>query len=355
MSVDLGSSPAPLTARLAAHWNGSRFDPAGSYESWFLRANAPSTGDAFWIRYTLFASAEAPTARGRAPSHHVRSGELWAIAFRSRDVGREIVAAKELRGFDPAALVSSGLVLDLGDARLRDGEASGAVGRLAWDLRWTGGGAPLLLLPERLYSGGFPKAKALVPRPLVRFEGRFTIDGEDLGVDGWIGSQNHNWGSRHTDEYAWGQVAGFDDAPDVFLELSTARVKLGPTKTPWLTPIVLRDGARELRLSSLLRAARNRGHYDERTFVWTFEGASKGVSIEGRIEAPREAFVALPYANPPGGTKTCLNTKVARCVVRLREGGRTRELVSERRAAFEILTDRTDHGIPVERLPDPRG
>jgi hypothetical protein len=33
---------------------------------------------------------------------------------------------------------------------------------------------------------------------------------------------------------------------------------------------------------------------------------------------------------------------------------RTRELVSERRA-FEILTDRAEHGIPVEPLPDPRG
>jgi hypothetical protein len=103
-----------------------------------------------------------------------------------------------------------------------------------------------------------------------------------------------------------------------------------------------------------LRAVRNRGHYDERTLRWSFSGAERGVSIEGTFEAPREAFVALPYANPPGGTKTCLNTKVARCVVHLHEGGRTRELVSERRAAFEILTERTDHGIPLERLPDPR-
>jgi hypothetical protein len=43
-----------------------------------------------------------------------------------------------------------------------------------------------------------------------------------------VGSQNHNWGSRHTDHYAWGQVAGFDDDPDAFLELSTARVRVGP-------------------------------------------------------------------------------------------------------------------------------
>ena len=36
-------------------------------------------------------------------------------------------------------------------------------------------------------------------------------------LERWIGSQNHNWGRKHTDSYAWGQVAGFDDAPQTFL------------------------------------------------------------------------------------------------------------------------------------------
>ncbi len=331
-----------MTSRDASRWNASRFEPAGGYESWFLRANAPSSGDAFWVRYTLF-------------SDGVRScGELWAVAF----VGDRVLAAKTLHPFDPAEVSRADLRVRLGDATLCDGVARGEVHgahRLAWDLRWSGGGSPLLLLPERLYRGRFPKAKALVPRPLVRFEGTFVVDGEALDVGGWVGSQNHNWGKRHTDEYAWGQVAGFDDAPGVFLELSTARVKVGPLKTPWLTPIVLREGSRELRLSGVLRAARNEGRYDERALRWNFAGGDETVRLEGSFEAPRDAFVALPYANPPGGTKTCLNTKIARCVLRVHEEGRSRELVAQRRAAFEILTDRGDHGIPLEVLPDPRG
>ena len=44
------------------------------------------------------------------------------------------------------------------------------------------------------------------------------VDGVSHAVDGWVGSQNHNWGRKHTDRYAWGQVAGFDDAPGSFLE-----------------------------------------------------------------------------------------------------------------------------------------
>ena len=42
-------------------------------------------------------------------------------------------------------------------------------------------------------------------------------------VDGWTGSVNHNWGTRHTPAYAFGQVCGFDDAPDSSLEIVTAR------------------------------------------------------------------------------------------------------------------------------------
>jgi hypothetical protein len=39
-------------------------------------------------------------------------------------------------------------------------------------------------------------------------------------------------------------VAGFDDDPRAFLESSTARLRSGPLWTPFLTPLVLREGGR---------------------------------------------------------------------------------------------------------------
>ncbi|MGZ5276148.1 MAG: hypothetical protein ACXWCU_09515, partial [Caldimonas sp.] len=68
--------------------NRSRFvagDPAGHYESWFLRANHAERPLAFWIRYTVFCP------KGR-PNEAV--GELWAIYF-DGESGR-IAAAKEV-------------------------------------------------------------------------------------------------------------------------------------------------------------------------------------------------------------------------------------------------------------------
>ena len=66
------------------------------------------------------------------------------------------------------------------------------------------------------------------------------------------------------------------------------------------------------------------------------------------VHAPRTAFVGLTYANPPGGSKTCLNTKLAACELTLERPGRPpRSWTTASRAAFEILTDRSDHGVPV--------
>ena len=63
-------------------------------------------------------------------------------------------------------------------------------------------------------------------------------------------------------------------------------------------------------------------------------------SIEGRIEASAETFVTLRYDNPPGGHKTCLNSKLASCQLTLRRAGmELLTLHTRNRAAFEILSD----------------
>jgi hypothetical protein len=38
---------------------------------------------------------------------------------------------------------------------------------------------------------------------MARFIGTITLNGQPIEIDNWVGSQNHNWGVRHTDRYAW--------------------------------------------------------------------------------------------------------------------------------------------------------
>lgn len=323
---------------VAASVNHARYRPDsrdGFYESFFQRANHPSRPLAFWIRYTLF------SPRGR-PADAI--GELWAIYF-DGETGAHVAVKREVPfarcSFDPSqfAVRVDDAVLDAG--RLR-GAAMSGVHHIAWDLAYRGDAAPLFLLPARAYDARLPKAKSLVGLPFAVYAGALTVDDRSVDIASWIGSQNHNWGTRHTDWYAWGQVAGFDDAPDTFLEIATARVKLGPIWTPSVTLLVLRHDGQEVRLNRIRQGLRNTA--DVSYFKWTFRAQDERVRVEGHFEATADAFVALRYLNPPGGTKYCLNSKIASCTLRVTTE-RTVTLATTSRAAFEILTDDASHGL----------
>jgi len=330
-----------------AELNHSRFDPTrtgGQYESFYQRANHPTLPLAFWIRYTVFSPAGRPDDA---------IGELWAVYFDGVN-GRHAVAKQEYPISECSFARDDFRVWtgasELGVGRLHGACAGSGLGSrdaLAWDLQYDGAAPPLFLLPQRLYRGGFPKAKSLVAYPSARYRGHLMVNGRTVVVTDWIGSQNHNWGSRHTDRYAFGQVAGFDDAPDSFLEIATAQAKIGPIRTPFLTFLVLRHAGRQHSLVSLREAFRAKATY--RPFKWTFESENEDARVAGTIAAAPEAFVGLGYRNPPGGTKYCLNTKIGTCEVELTEKatGARHVLRTRDRALFEILTDDLDHGIAI--------
>jgi hypothetical protein len=326
-------------------WNGARdcASASGHYESWFQRANHPDRPLAFWIRYTIFRPSGRPEDA---------LGELWAVLFDGER--QHIVAVKQELPIARCRFARSGIDVAIGDAVLGDarleGEAAANGHRIGWSLDYDDGAPPLLLLPEALYERPLPRAKALVGSPNARFRGWLEADGKRMAIDGWRGSQNHNWGSRHTDSYAWGQVAGFDDAPGVFLECSTAQLRFGPLWTPRMSLVVLRIGEREVRLNGLGQALRARGRFGfsagDGRFDWRICSVSRDarIAVHVHVHAPKTSFVGLRYANPPGGIKTCLNSKLASCEVKLETPQRGVEIfVTRHRAAFEILTDPAEH------------
>ncbi len=332
------------TGTIAERANHSRHkeDDAGFYESFFIRANHLQKPLAFWIRYTIFKPDKNP---GGA------LGELWATFFDG--VSGRHVSVKDEYPFSECRFDTGTFDVGVGAATLKSGQATGAAGSretIQWDLQYSGDSAPLLLLPPKLYDMGFPKAKALVGLPLARFTGTLTVNGEPWEIADWPGSQNHNWGSKHTDAYAWGQVAGFDgeDGVDSFLEIATGQLKIGPVYTPRMTLMVLRHQGREYRLNTIMQSLKAYGRFE--FFYWNFRSETAEIKIEGTISADKPDFVGLRYYNPPGGIKHCLNTKIASCRISVlfKETGETRELTSASRAAFEILTDDHDgHGVPL--------
>jgi hypothetical protein len=305
--------------------NGARFVPGqrdGHYESYYQRANHPTRPLAFWIRYTMVSPARRPEAA---------IGELWAMFFNG-ETGEHLVT-KEEYPIAACDFATDAFAVRIGNRTLGPGSLTGTCDTISWNLTYSGDEPPLFLLPARMYRGGFPKAKSLVGLPLARYRGRLKVGGSTVTVKDWVGSQNHNWGSRHTDRYAFGQVAGFDDAPGSFLEMVTAQARIGPARTPWLTFLVLRHEGREHRCRALRAAPRYTGD------GWDFAAHSHEVAVEGRISAPPETFVELTYLNPSGGTKGCRNSQLAVCELTLteRRTGARRTLTAGNRALFETL------------------
>jgi hypothetical protein len=339
----LGNTGSACPAALSGPLNWTRYLPGqaeGHYESFYQRANHPTRPLGFWIRYTIFSPKGRPEAA---------IGELWATFF-DGETG-EHVAVKEEYPLAECHFDRQAFSARIRDRLLGPGMLRGTCGSfgntISWDLTYSGGEAPLLLLPERLYEGRFPKAKSLVGLPLAAYQGELTVNGRTVDVDDWVGSQNHNWGRQHTDYYAFGQVAGFDNAPDSFLEIVSARLRIGPVRTPLLTPLVLRHRGQEHSMISVVRALRAKVRFGY--FDWDFASESKAVRIEGRIAAPASAFVGLNYYNPPGGIKHCLNTKIGSCELTVTDKatGARSTLSAANRACFEILTDDRSHGIRI--------
>ncbi|HKH51442.1 MAG TPA: hypothetical protein VKA77_06555, partial [Mycobacterium sp.] len=233
------------------------------------------------------------------------------------------------------------------DDRSARGVVTGANRSARWDLWITPGPEDAVkLLTERAYKARFPTAKTTVRHPMAQFDGQVELDDTRLVLDGWTGSVNHNWGSRHTPAYAFGQVCGFDDAPDSTLEVVTARAAIGPVSLPAATLFVFRHGGGEFAVRSILGSLQTHGRYAP--FSWSFGARVGERMIEGEIFAEPADVIGLTYTDTDGGVKYCYNSAIATCRIQLAgKAFERRELMATRRAMFEILTDERHGAVPL--------
>ena len=308
------------------------------YESRFLRANNPDRPQALWLRSTLL-----------LPTDGEPVADVWVMVFDPDGTGNR--ALKQ-----PYPLEASDYEYDTWTARIGattvdDRSARGVVtGRnrsARWDLRITPGAEDFVkLLTDRGYKARFPTAKTMVRHPLAQFDGQLELDDVRVVVDGWTGSVNHNWGKRHTPAYAFGQVCGFDDAPESSLEIVTAHSAVGPLTLPAATLFVLRHAGHEFAVRSVPATRHTRGEY--RPFAWSFAARVGDLTLEGKIFAATGDVIGLTYTDTDGDSKYCYNSALATCRIQLagRDFGRT-QLTATRRAMFEILTDTRHEAVPL--------
>jgi hypothetical protein len=300
------------------------------YESRFIRANHPERPQALWLRETLLLpTAGEPVA------------DVWVMVFDPEGAGNR--ALKQPYPIDAAVYDYDDWTARIGATSIDDHSAEGVVtdgNRSArWNLRITPGSEDAVkLLTDRGYKARFPTAKTMVRHPLAQFDGQLELDDVRVVVGGWTGSVNHNYGQRHTPAYAFGQVCGFDDAPDSSLEIVTARAAIGPVLTPAATLFVFRHAGQEFAVRSMAGSLHTHGRY--RPFSWSFGAGVGERMIEGEITVDPEDVIGLTYTDTDGGSKFCYNSAIATCRIQVAGKAFERtELVATQRAMFEILTD----------------
>jgi hypothetical protein len=303
------------------------------YESRFIRANHPDRAQAIWLRWTLLLPV---------PGEPV--ADVWVMLFDPDSTGNR--ALKVPHPVTAADYLSDPWSARIADSVIDDVHAQGTLDGATWDLAIAPGDEPAVkLLTDRAYAAKFPTAKTQVRHPLARFDGTVALGDTRVAVESWQGSVNHNWGSKHTPAYAFGQVCGFDEHPDSSLEVVTARAAVGPLRLPAATLFVLRHAGWAVAVRSVLAARHTRGSYEP--FRWSFGGRADGFELRGEIRAEPRDVIGLTYTDTNGKTKYCYNSALADCRITVSGNGLDAELSASRRAMFEILTDQRNSAVPL--------
>jgi len=332
--------PLPTTDCLRWH-AGHR---GGHVESFFLKANNPQRPEmAFWLKFTILDSGREGGA----------VAEVWAVRFPAR--GGPHVGAKSTLSAADCHLANDKLELRMGECLLRAGKTSGAVGEGAEQIRWDlefdyADQQPMYGLPHRwMYEAAFPRNKVYTSCPSTRFRGTVSVGDEAWQISDWPGMLGHNWGASHNPRYHWAQCNLFEGEDCVF-EGYSARLKLGPWLSPWLTGAMVRFEGEDIAFNAVSRALNKTVQAE--LFRWSFDARQGDWQIRWHVEADREDFAGLDYVNPDGGSNFCLNSKIATCNLQLsrREGGnwqQVADLWGRSSCAYEILVQDLDHGVPI--------
>jgi hypothetical protein len=302
---------------------------AGGYESWFVSARDPVSPRALWIRHTR-----------HRPRQGAESVALWCTII-DRDLGQPPTVVKQVFGaFPPGAAAGPG--------QFR-GQATMGEQSARWDLTVTGGPPPLRpLRPPVLYRAPLPRTKLEATVPDGQVSGMLDVDGRRISVSGWRGTVGHNWGSEHADSWVWLHAAGFVTAPEAWLELVLARIRVGPARSPWTAMGALSLSGELISLGGLGRRPR----VDARSGRLTAEVPSSGARLQLSVMTDDEDSVAVSYSDPRGGTRAVTHAALASVELTLHRLGDREVTLSSGRGAYEYGTRESVPGVVPQPLPE---
>ena len=309
----------------------------GLYESHYLKANSPDGKRAFWIKHNLLVPRAGPSI-----------AEFWLIFF-TRDqeprVYKRECALDELDiAPDRPALRGNGFLFqcESKNGGHGTGQSQGAIADASWDLAISAGLPPLFHFShQRLYTAPLPKKKILTPAPNIIVDGRIQLGDTVTQLERWVGLRGHNWGTEHAYAYAYGNCNLWDDgALDRTVDGFSAKIRLGPVLSPWLSNLVYRGEGRTLAVNRL------RHWVNRQVEVTDARWRLPSKALDLVMEADPSSYAGLRYRHPNGDESYCYNSKFANVTVKAGDVLHTSSC-----GELEILTPEPLANVPLH--PDP--
>jgi hypothetical protein len=302
---------------------------AWGYESWFVSARDPVSPRALWIRHTRHRPRQGP-----------ESVALWCTVI-DRDLGQRPAVIKQVfSAFPPAAAAGPGEFR--GQAVMGEHSAG-------WDLAITSQQPSLRpLRPPVLYRAPLPRTKLEAVVPDGQVAGMLQLDGRAVTVSGWRGTAGHNWGSEHADSWVWLHAADFGAAPEAWLELVLARIRVGPARSPWTAMGALSLSGKRITLGGLGRRSR----VDARPDHLAADVYSQGTRLRLSVSIEAGDLVAVPYTDPRGGTRTVTHAALASVELIMHPPGNRELTLCSSHAAYEYGQPEPEPGLVPRPLPE---
>jgi hypothetical protein len=313
------------------------------YESFYLRAVAPTEPLGVWIRHTV-----------QKPSASAPRGSLWCTVFDAAQ-GRPFMhklTSERLR-------VPSGDWIEVGNQDEGEGgvmsgeRALGSCGAAEWSLRVDAQEQELRHLPrEWLYRAPLPRTKLTSPAPAASFSGRLQLGEREIDLQGWRGMIGHNWGAEHAERWIWLHGIGFEGAPETWIDVALGRLKIAGRLTPWVANGALSIAGRHTRIGGLgargLRVAEHAGGCTLRL------PGEKGLVVDVHANVPAGTAAGWHYGDPDGGAgHDVVNCSIAALELSVNSPGEaSRALQSAHGGVYELGMRERDHGVPIAPFTD---
>jgi hypothetical protein len=306
------------------------------YESFFLRAFSPTEPLSVWIRYTV---EKRPDERP--------CGSVWCTVFDGTpdsSIG-ERPGPFMCRESTSELSVPPGGWIEVGLSRFGPDRAEGSCGTASWSLRFDSAESELRHLPwAMLYKTPLPRTKLTSPMPAARFSGTLRIGEREIELEDWLGMVGHNWGAEHAERWIWLHGAGFEQAPDAWLDVAIGRILVAGRMSPWVANGALSLDGRRMRLGGI--GARGLLVAESPARCSLSLPGPGGLHVEAHVEVPTGSTARWRYADPDGGAHDVLNCSIASLTLSARLQGEPGHILnSPHGAAYELGLREGDHGI----------